>query len=187
MPSAQSHPQFDLNAPGLNGSNPSAQGSTYADDSILSDVGRALSEAGYRSLSRIRATVENGIVYLSGSVESWHLKQVAQEVVLQITGLGRVKNFLTVKQCPDETSSGQNTPEDRLAEPQLDETDIANLPDCVMQSMTRDELIAVIQSCPAQDQHANAVVRLSLLDWPTLLRLAFLARQYCQAKLKSTD
>lgn len=66
--------------------------------SLGTDITTALTEAGYRSLRSIQATVRHGTVYLTGTVETWYLKQVAQEVVMRIVGPGRVKNELSVVQ-----------------------------------------------------------------------------------------
>lgn len=66
------------------------------DGSLYSEVTIALSTAGYNSLRLIKATVRQGTVHLTGTVDSWYLKQVAQETVMQITGRGRVRNELSV-------------------------------------------------------------------------------------------
>lgn len=66
-----------------------------ADSQLATHVGEAMKSCGYCQKG-VSVSVENGIVLLSGKVGSWHLKQVAQEVVLKITGPGRVSNALTV-------------------------------------------------------------------------------------------
>lgn len=71
---------------------------TSADDSLRSRIEQALRNSGYQSLRAIETTVRQGFVYLTGSVGSWYLKQVAQELVMQITGRGCLENNLTVKQ-----------------------------------------------------------------------------------------
>lgn len=63
---------------------------------LRAEVTEALAATGYGSLRLIDATVRAGTVYLAGKVESWYLKQVAQEVVMRITGRGRVQNELAV-------------------------------------------------------------------------------------------
>ncbi len=66
------------------------------DQELGAEVQAALCASGYGSLKCISSRVTNGMVLLRGSVGSWYLKQVAQEVVMHITGRGYVRNELLV-------------------------------------------------------------------------------------------
>lgn len=65
----------------------------------------------------------------------------------------------------------------------LDDTDIATLPDRIVQQMTRDELITIVRSCPTRPLQCKTTQRLEFYDKPTLRRLAFLVRRCCQQRL----
>ncbi len=157
------------------------------DDSLQCEIECSLSKSGYPPLAGITTTVEQGIVYLTGTVPSWYLKQVAQEVAMQITGLGLVRNLLTVAETPDDCrclppcSVSPDVPGS-----QLDLADIAALPDRTIRSMTRHELIAVINSCPEQYRPPHASLRLHFKDEATLIQLAFLVRRCCKSNLPNS-
>jgi osmotically-inducible protein OsmY len=88
---------------------------------VLSAVERRLERSGYSALSRVRCEFhrESGVVHLGGAVRSYYLKQLAQELVVDVDGVRGVKNQIDVARsialvaaqnamCPEEasTSSG---------------------------------------------------------------------------------
>lgn len=56
----------------------------------------ALATSGYRPLSRIECDVTESSVVLSGSLPTFFLKQLAQEIVLRLEGIDDVKNCVVV-------------------------------------------------------------------------------------------
>jgi len=71
-------------------------GRKNSDDALSERIREALACSGYDSLRAITVGVRDGMVSLSGSVASWYLRQVAQEVAMAITGPGRITNDLNV-------------------------------------------------------------------------------------------
>lgn len=67
-----------------------------SDNQLKLRIDEALDSSGYHSLRRVDVHVKNNVVVLSGRIESWYMKQVAQEVVMGITGKGCVQNELVV-------------------------------------------------------------------------------------------
>ncbi len=67
--------------------------------SVGSLVERRLRGSGYAALGRVRCEFEreNGTLHLSGSVRSYYLKQIAQQLVLDIEGVRLVNNRITVE------------------------------------------------------------------------------------------
>ena len=55
-----------------------------------------LRSSGYPLLGRLACEVADGVVTLSGDVPTFHLKQVAQAVLLQVGAVRRVRNRLVV-------------------------------------------------------------------------------------------
>lgn len=66
------------------------------DEVTLELVRRALQHCGYDQLRRIKSYCHHGRVVLQGRVATYYLKQVAQEVVLNIEGVRDVDNDLHV-------------------------------------------------------------------------------------------
>ena len=56
-----------------------------------------LRSSGYLVLRSVRCDVVGGVVVLSGAVPSFHLKQVAQAVVITVAEVQRVENLLEVR------------------------------------------------------------------------------------------
>ncbi len=50
----------------------------------------------YSAVRSIQCEVREGILYLSGQVSSYYLKQLAQEAVRSIEGVGRISNCVEV-------------------------------------------------------------------------------------------
>lgn len=58
---------------------------------------RLLKASGYQSLSLLECNVADGVMTVSGAVSSYFLKQMAQEIVLKVSGLQAVDNQLEVR------------------------------------------------------------------------------------------
>lgn len=65
-------------------------------DELPERVALALSALGYPSLAAVRCDVAAGRVVLSGTLPSYHLKQMAQVAALGVAGRGRVDNRVIV-------------------------------------------------------------------------------------------
>ena len=63
---------------------------------LASVAQRRLRECGYLSLMCVECNCNAGVALLTGQVPSYHMKQVAQEVVRKTTGVVQVCNFLEV-------------------------------------------------------------------------------------------
>jgi hypothetical protein len=65
--------------------------------SLLAEAERALRRGPYPALKRVRCDCRGGVLVLRGSLPSYYLKQVAQEVVAhQVPGVGRLDNQIQV-------------------------------------------------------------------------------------------
>jgi osmotically-inducible protein OsmY len=66
--------------------------------SILISVEHRLRRSSYKALSRVccEYQTDSGILHLSGSLPSYYLKQVAQELVLDLDGVLLVNNQIKV-------------------------------------------------------------------------------------------
>jgi osmotically-inducible protein OsmY len=67
-----------------------------ANDALGDAVRRVLQATGYLPLRNIDVEVGCGGVRLAGAVTSYHLKQMAQSVVMRLPGVGRVVNAIEV-------------------------------------------------------------------------------------------
>jgi osmotically-inducible protein OsmY len=67
------------------------------DDTLRLAVVERLRSSGYLLLRAVRCDVTDGVVTLSGDVPSFHLKQVAQAVLLKIESVRKVRNLLEVR------------------------------------------------------------------------------------------
>ena len=63
---------------------------------LASDVRRALQTAGYPALNRASVLISDGCVVLRGRVPSFHVKQIAQEIAMQVVHVLGVINLLEV-------------------------------------------------------------------------------------------
>jgi osmotically-inducible protein OsmY len=63
---------------------------------LAEHVTHALRATGYAALRDVNVAVHRRLVFLTGRVTSYHLKQVAQETVLAIHGVLHVANDLEV-------------------------------------------------------------------------------------------
>ena len=59
-------------------------------------IARSFDTCGYRSLWCVEISVRTGVVSLHGFVASYHLKQIAQEIALQVPGVHEVQNHICV-------------------------------------------------------------------------------------------
>jgi osmotically-inducible protein OsmY len=66
------------------------------DDRLRAEVSERLRASGYLLLRELRCEVLGGVVTLSGRVPSFHLKQVAQAVLLKVEAVRAVKNLVEV-------------------------------------------------------------------------------------------
>jgi DNA-binding NtrC family response regulator len=70
---------------------------TSQEDRRLAErVASALLATGYAALRRVEVRVNRRVVHLVGRVHSYHLKQMAQETVLAVTGTQQIHNDLDV-------------------------------------------------------------------------------------------
>jgi osmotically-inducible protein OsmY len=67
-----------------------------SDDHLRSEAVYRLAASGYQSLRKVRCEVAGGVVTLSGTVGSFHLKQVAQTLLMKVKSIQGVRNLLTV-------------------------------------------------------------------------------------------
>jgi hypothetical protein len=65
---------------------------------VMSSVERRLQRSGYMALSRVCCEFqrESGVLHLRGAVRSYYLKQVAQELVVDLEGVRLVNNQINV-------------------------------------------------------------------------------------------
>lgn len=57
---------------------------------------RQLSASNYPTLRSVRCRMQDDVLVLTGSLSSYHLKQVAQTVVRDVKGVGVVVNLIDV-------------------------------------------------------------------------------------------
>jgi osmotically-inducible protein OsmY len=67
------------------------------DDHLRSEVLDRLHASGYLLLRQVKCDVSGGVVTLSGRVPSYHLKSVAQSVLMKIKAVRHVRNLLEVQ------------------------------------------------------------------------------------------
>lgn len=63
---------------------------------ISSAVQSALNESAYRSLGRLRCDYRDGVLTLAGEVPTFFLKQMAQSLAANVSGVARVANDIHV-------------------------------------------------------------------------------------------
>lgn len=61
---------------------------------------RMLRQCGYRPLSEVRCSFQDGVLSLHGSVPTYYMKQVAQTVVGKLEEVRRIDNQLDVELLP---------------------------------------------------------------------------------------
>ncbi len=162
----------------------------HPDTTLTQRIRDALQATGYFSLQGVHVHVDAGHASLHGSVPSWFLKQVAQEVALGVCGRGSVGNRLVVRSGEQNGAAATESCGEQRLRPrpaqqrinfaELDQEDIATLSDRILDRMDRDELIRVIMSChyfPASSRHAEHV---PLYDTSTLRQLAYQSRRCCR-------
>jgi osmotically-inducible protein OsmY len=71
--------------------------SKQSDRDLSFQVKQSLRETRCAALQRIRYTVVDGIVELSGDVPSFYFKQIAQEVLLTLNHVQGIENRLRVR------------------------------------------------------------------------------------------
>ena len=126
--------------------------------------------------------VRNGKVRLSGSVPTYYLKQLAQSLILPLRGVDRVDNDLAVKAAPDPVC-WQTMPSSIEAQPAVlpGRSAISGLTGTEINGMSSDELIQTIRAAGLLVRlQADVERRLEFQDRQSLIRLAFMARQYCR-------
>ena len=86
----------------MNSSSPAAAMRRHAGNNAVrvpSLARRALKSSGYRALSRLTCDVVDGdTVVLSGVVPSFHMKQMAQAVILRLQVASRIENRVVVQE-----------------------------------------------------------------------------------------
>jgi osmotically-inducible protein OsmY len=68
---------------------------------------QALAQAGllacpYREVQKIKCLFSNGVMLLRGQVSTFHMKQVAQTILMNIEGVKRIVNSIQV--CPSKST-----------------------------------------------------------------------------------
>lgn len=63
---------------------------------IREQVMTAFQESGYHRLCRVNCDVYDGIVNLDGQVSTFHLKQIAQSIVMRINQVRGIRNAIHV-------------------------------------------------------------------------------------------
>ena len=89
---------------------------------VLVAVQRRFHRSGYTALSRLRYEFqrESGVLHLRGAVRSYYLKQLAQELVVDLEGVRVVNNQINVARparcgtardggCPDDADASSGT------------------------------------------------------------------------------
>lgn len=67
---------------------------------LSANVERGLRATGYSALRSVDVIVISGVVVLQGRVPSYHMKQVAQAIVMTVAGVRDVYNELDVANPP---------------------------------------------------------------------------------------
>ena len=65
-------------------------------DRIVAEVEFLLSQSPYRELRKMDVTVSKDVIELRGTVSSFYLKQVAQEIARKVASDRQIRNFLQV-------------------------------------------------------------------------------------------
>lgn len=73
---------------------------------VAKDIRAALRRFGYANLQNVQCTVIGGDVLLSGTLHSFHMKQLAQTAVMKTAGVKSVRNIIDVRY--DETTASDN-------------------------------------------------------------------------------
>ena len=74
-----------------------SQSRRLRDARVLGAVRQFLRGSTYKPLAALHVTVHDGAVSLAGVVSSWHLKQLAQELVMAVPGVKAVCNDVEVR------------------------------------------------------------------------------------------
>lgn len=78
---------------------PSRNATTGLDDQILKKVQHVLHHSGYEQLRRVRTFCRHGRIVLQGRISTYYLKQVAQELVRNVSEVHDIDNDLLVVCC----------------------------------------------------------------------------------------
>ena len=78
------------------GGDPRPRGERRSDDGIQEEIQRLLDQHSQVDAHGIRVNVQNGWVTLSGTVESWPERQIAESIVRVVLGVLEVDNRLNV-------------------------------------------------------------------------------------------
>lgn len=71
-----------------------------SESQIASHAAARLARAGYSTLRRVTCEFSEGVLTLSGRVEGYYHKQLAQTVVFGIPGVARIVNRIDVRSTP---------------------------------------------------------------------------------------
>ncbi len=63
---------------------------------VIDQIQRTLSCLGYAQLNHVRCTADGDMITLTGQLDSFYLKQVAQSVAVKISGTQNVRNEIQV-------------------------------------------------------------------------------------------
>jgi osmotically-inducible protein OsmY len=79
---------------------PSTTASADKDDAMRLSVERQLQGSGHSGLRQVRCFVKDGVVVLFGTVPSYHMKQVAQTIIMNLALELQVENRCEVAHSP---------------------------------------------------------------------------------------
>ncbi len=83
------------------------QGYQRSDDRIEEDVCERLTQHGQIDASNIQVQVKDGVVTLTGTVDSRHVKRLAEDTVEDVSGVKDVQNELKVRRSQDQQHGTQ--------------------------------------------------------------------------------
>lgn len=95
-PAHPSSPTSSSNSSTLPSAIPLADGASFVTEQQLS---AAMRQSQYRQLCGIQCRVDHGVATLRGHVDSYYLKQMAQERAARVGNLLRVVNLIEVADC----------------------------------------------------------------------------------------
>jgi hypothetical protein len=70
---------------------------TEADECLAAAAVAQLRSSGHRPLSSLRCEVRHGVIFLSGVLPTYYLKQMAQSLLLRLEQVRGVRNLVEVR------------------------------------------------------------------------------------------
>jgi hypothetical protein len=81
------------------------RGYQRSNERIAEEVNERLTQHGWLDASGLEVSVENGIVTLSGEVDDYRAKRMAEDAALDVSGVGDVRNEIRVRRQGGDTES----------------------------------------------------------------------------------